>query len=153
MEIDKAFTLIKSLMGEHGLIEQGWSFEFSRAITICGYCNYTKKKIVLSRHFVKLNDIGDIRDIALHEIAHALTPEDAGHGPAWKAKCLELGCSPNRLVENIVSCPRKYVATCKVCKQKFYRQRLTSGMSRLYCSKCNTFRPSTKLIWYVNFHN
>jgi predicted SprT family Zn-dependent metalloprotease len=41
-----------------------------------------------------------ITHIMKHEIAHVLTPEDGGHGPAWKAKCIELGIKPTRCTES-----------------------------------------------------
>ena len=54
-----------------------------------------------------LNNIDEVRDTILHEIAHALCPKD-GHGPRWRATCRRLGAKPVRCYTDatVVSPPR-----------------------------------------------
>lgn len=40
-----------------------------------------------------------LEDTILHEVAHAIAGSRAGHGPAWKSVCREIGANPNRTVE------------------------------------------------------
>jgi len=50
--------------------------------------------IRISRPMAKVNSWDTIKLIVLHEIAHALAP-DHDHDSVWKAKCVEIGGSPD----------------------------------------------------------
>src|SRR5918993_2384857 len=93
MNLYEAAHLARSLMKEHGL--DGWAFGFDHARRRFGACNYTRRRITLSRPLVLLNGIDEVRDTILHEIAHALCPSDK-HGPRWRATCRRLRARPKR---------------------------------------------------------
>src|SRR3569832_903715 len=93
MNLYEAAHLARNLMSQHGLV--AWSFSFDHARRRFGRCDYTHKRITLSRPLTLLNNIDEVRDTILHEIAHALCPND-GHGRRWKAKCREGGARPAR---------------------------------------------------------
>ena len=78
MNLFEASILARSLMSEHGLAD--WGFAFDHARRRFGACNYTRRRITLSRPLTLLNGIDEVRDTILHEIAHALCPGDK-HGP------------------------------------------------------------------------
>ena len=136
MNLYEAAHLARSLMKEHGL--DGWAFAFDHARRRFGACNYTRKRITLSRPLVLLNGMDEIRDTVLHEIAHALCPDD-GHGPRWRAKCREIGAKPKRCYsdETVASPPRRpapYEWGCGACGWWVERRRRTR---RAYvCAKC-----------------
>lgn len=67
-----------------------WGFEWTNKKTVFGVCNYARQKILLSTALVLINDEKTVRNTILHEIAHALTPED-GHGRVWRKKFVEMG--------------------------------------------------------------
>lgn len=76
------------LLKKHGLHD--WSFNFDGAKRRLGYCRPDKKLISMSARISYLNEPYENTMTLLHEVAHALTPNEH-HGEVWKAKCLEIG--------------------------------------------------------------
>lgn len=147
MELQKAEKLAKKLMAEH--LTMAWKFKFDNAIRRFGCCSWRKWEISLSRHLVKLNSEIEVKNIILHEIAHALVDIDIHHGFLWKQKAIEIGCSGDRCYdsENVFAPPRKYTGTCPRCKFKVQRDRIR----RTSCGKCcNIFNPKYLLTWIKN---
>ena len=88
------FRMTRDLMDHHGL--QHWEIRIGSAKRIAGMCDPRKRRITMSFEIAKDWPIDQVRDTILHEIAHALTPKDRGHGKEWKAKCVEIGANPER---------------------------------------------------------
>jgi predicted SprT family Zn-dependent metalloprotease len=97
-----------------------------------GVCKYRRLNsgyaptgtIGLSRLLVEVNDVIQVTDTILHEIAHALTLGD-GHGYAWKRKCIEIGAKPERCYTNkdTVSPTMRYQAICGGCNAVYQKTR------------------------------
>lgn len=68
-----------------------WSFEFDHAKRRAGLCNYTDRRISVSRYLAARYEDDEIYQILLHEIAHAIAGDRAGHGPKWQRISRELG--------------------------------------------------------------
>lgn len=98
MELQQAKTMALELMEQHGLIADGWTFEWDFKVKRWGICRHSNKTIGLTIEPVLANDESSARDTILHEIAHALVGHGAGHGKLWKDKCREIGARPERLV-------------------------------------------------------
>lgn len=90
MRQQDAHLLARSLMAQHGLTD--WTFGWSRAKTICGQTNYTRRTIVLSTYYVSHNTEAKVRNTILHEITHVLVGPKHGHDSVWKWKAREIGC-------------------------------------------------------------
>ena len=75
---DQVSQLAQELFQRHGLVN--YSFGFDRAIRRAGLCNYSQKRITISRHLVEAGDMAVVEQVLLHEIAHALCGQAAGHG-------------------------------------------------------------------------
>ncbi len=136
MNLVEAALMARLLMRDHGLSD--WQFGFDHARRRFGCCNYTHKRITLSRPLTFLNPIDEVRDTLLHEIAHALTP-GAHHGPAWQAMCVRLGCRPARCYtdERVVAPPRppaRFQMGCPKCDWWADRRRRTRR--KYLCKKC-----------------
>jgi len=136
LNLDEARTLAISLLHQHGLTD--WTFRFDNARRRFGACRYGSKQISLSRPLVYLNDIEQVRDTILHEIAHALTPGD-GHGPRWRAACKRLGAVPKRCyTEDAVRSPPRtsprFKLGCDQCNWWIDRRRQPKG--RYACRRC-----------------
>lgn len=122
MDIQTAGQLAVSLMDKHHLLTKGWEFKFDNAKRRCGACSYTRKQIRLSRSYAQLNEVAEVTDTILHEIAHALCPTDAHHGHFWKLQAIAVGARPETCAaSNVVSVPGKYFGICKDCGQRFER--------------------------------
>lgn len=133
-----AQQLARDLMRQHGLFDAGWRFRFDHARRRFGCCRYGSKLISLSRPLTLLNAEPEVRDTLLHEIAHALCPDD-GHGPRWRQKCREIGAKPRRCYddESIASPPRRparYEWGCRACDWWVQRHRRTRRT--FVCAKC-----------------
>lgn len=151
MDISEAASLARTLMNQHGLGHV--PFRFNRAKSALGITHFlrdrvtgeiTVKDIALSEHFVKLLPEDEIRDVILHEIAHALTPGH-GHDPLWKRKAREIGAKPNRCT---AASARPEHSVKGVCPNGH-----ESGMHRLplrvkSCSKCSPkFSLDYAFVW------
>lgn len=97
MDIREAEILARQLIRKHGL--EGWTFSWDAAKTRFGACHFSSRRIQLSRPLVELNDHPTVRDVILHEIAHALAYRQhgaRGHGRIWKMICVQIGARPER---------------------------------------------------------
>ena len=91
MELNDAKKLADELLVKHNL-HCFWGFEFDSSKRRFGNCKYKRKIISLSKHLTLLNNIEEVKDVILHEIAHALLPAKEKHNHIWKSKCVEVGC-------------------------------------------------------------
>ena len=134
-------TLARQLFAQHGLAD--WTFRWDTAKTRLGCCYYGPKQITLSLPNAQLNSHEVALDTLKHEIAHALTPKDGGHGKAWKLKAMELGCSPVRCADASVNTVKgNYRAQCPACGNEYHRHRPT--VKTYYCP-CNRARSRATL--------
>jgi len=157
MNLQEAKDLAISLMEKHGLIDKRWYFEFDNAKRRFGVCNYRYNKIGLSRHLTELNDIEQVRDTILHEIAHALVGFNHGHDWVWKQKALEIGCNGNRCYKSdeVVSTSAKYEAVCPnpECKHLYKKHKRSRRTKRSSCGKCGNgrFNPDLELVFIQKY--
>jgi|GEM_PF-272915 len=96
MEREVAARLASELMAEHGL--SGWTFRFDRARRRAGLCRYDRREISLSGPLTALYDEADVREVVLHEIAHALAGARHGHDAVWRATARAIGSTGRRVV-------------------------------------------------------
>src|SRR4051812_20322172 len=136
MNLYEAAHLARNLMSQHGLA--GWKFTFDHARRRFGKCDYTHRRITLSRPLTLLNTLDEVRDTILHEIAHALCPKD-GHGARWRAICRKIGAKPMRCYNDaqVVSPPRRpapYRFGCARCD--WWVERRRRSRSIYVCKIC-----------------
>lgn len=93
MEQTQALKIARDIMNAHGL--HNWNLTTSRATTVLGDCNYHKRTIRLSCYFIAEATAEHVQQVALHEVAHALTPGHR-HDRVWLAKARELGYTGGR---------------------------------------------------------
>ena len=119
----RVFTTMMYLMAQLQL--QGWSFKFDNAKMRAGYCSYKLRTITLSRVFVTSQYVtyGQVYNIMLHELAHAITPGH-GHNNVWRDAAIAMGCDGSRTCS--VFCDYSYCGPCG-CKDKklHYRHKVT----------------------------
>jgi len=137
----------EELLKLHGLWEQGWRFELSQQANRLGECNYYRKLIRYSAHWLK-SDWEIIEDTLLHEIAHALAGPRHGHNYYWKSICRQIGARPERLAEPHAVTTKKYnyVMQCPNCKREWKRYRMRK---RNFGSRCPACNVEVKIFRYV----
>jgi predicted SprT family Zn-dependent metalloprotease len=140
MNLDEARALAEELMGQHGLLENGWTFEFGRAIRRAGSCRFLRRVgrgmyvckgvISLSRSITELNDHDFVKDTLLHEIAHALAGPGHHHDAVWKEIAQRIGCNGRRCHKGLVKVTTYKIHADQVCLQ--------SHDVRRSCDTCGT---------------
>lgn len=129
MTISKARQLALQLMSKHGLLDKGWTFEFNNTKRAAGQCLSGRRNIIfLSKYFLPVLTDEKIKDVILHEIAHALVGNYNGHNHVWRAKCREIGAIPEECFDlaansiegasEILVTQSKYTLTCPKCGKK-----------------------------------
>ena len=92
MTYEEIEATAKRLFAQHGLHD--WTFIFNNTRRAIGMCNYTSKKISLTKKYAMAMTRAQIMNTLNHEIAHALAGYEAGHGPKWRAIAKQLGATP-----------------------------------------------------------
>lgn len=135
MNPQDAEKLAVSLMKEHRIWGRGWRFKYDKAIRRFGVCNFRTETIGLSLKLVEVNDEEKVKDVILHEIAHAIAGHSAGHGEIWKRVCLKIGAKPERCysLADTNTVKLKYHATCDACGKEFERSRIKYKERRRSC--------------------
>lgn len=148
---DKAIAVQQmalALMSTHGLAD--WCFRFNHARRRMGVCYYPAKRVqiwpprILSRpgrielsiHLVERNGDDEIRDTILHEIAHALAGQRAGHGPRWRQIAQAIGARPERCSLTADMPKGRWLAVCPNCKREHYRHRRPRSLGGYHCKAC-----------------
>ena len=146
MEIDEAIALTRQILAQHGL---DWQVKADHARRRAGACHHAKKTITLSRVLLPLYPKEAVRNVILHEIAHALAGARAGHGPKWKKIATQLGASPRaKLPASLPTAPAPWIGRCPAGHESPRYRRPTPV---LRCGKCaRHFRQDAILSWY--FH-
>ena len=121
-----------------------WSFGFDSAKTRAGLCNYSRKRISVSRYLAARYDDDEIHQILLHEIAHALAGPGAGHGPKWKAIARDLGYDGKRTHDGAIADElAPWVGRCPAGHEYFRYRTPTRPLS---CGKCSRRFDARNLI-------
>lgn len=97
-DLERVTVWANALITLH-LDAEEWTFGFDHAKRRAGLCNYTDKRISVSRYLAVRYEDDEIHQVLLHEVAHAIAGPAAGHGREWKAVCEELGYVGGRLLD------------------------------------------------------
>lgn len=158
MDLKQAEAMALELMTKHELItdflDESWVFQFDNARRRFGQCRHRRKTITLSKHLTLLNSEAEVKNVILHEIAHALVGTRHGHDAVWRAKAIEIGCTGDRCYDsNTVNTPEsKYKATCSCCGKVY--ERLRKHRKEVSCGVCsNKFDRRYLLNFVMNVDN
>lgn len=135
LTIDDIEDLARWALDEFGLASNGWQFQWDRAVRRAGCCHFRNKTITLSLPIFSIEPNRDeALDVILHEVAHALAGNAAGHGPNWKKAASKIGARPVRC-HSLQTPPRPVVGECD-CGPVHHRHHLPTGVRR--CRRCGT---------------
>ena len=127
-------------------LDPSWTFAFDNAKRRAGLCNYTNKRISVSRYLAGRYEDDEIHQILLHEVAHAMAGPKAGHGPRWKAIGREIGYEGKRLHDGAIAEEHaSWIGHCPA-GHEFFRYRAPTRVSA--CAKCaKRFDPKNTIVW------
>ncbi len=127
-------------------LDDSWQFTFDNAKTRAGLCNYTHKRISVSKYLAARYEDDEIHQVLLHEIAHAMAGSGAGHGARWKIVAKELGYEGKRLHSGAIADEfAPWVGTCPA-DHKHYRYRKPTRV--LACGLCSRkFSAANRIDW------
>ncbi|MFD1722242.1 SprT-like domain-containing protein [Amnibacterium endophyticum] len=132
---DDVRRLAEGLIADH-LPGGGWTFAFDRAVRRAGACHHADRRITVSRHLAERAEEDEVRQVLLHEVAHALAGHRAGHGPRWRAACARVGHSGGRLHERPIAEDRaRWVGTCPAGHEHRRFRRPERALSCGVCSR------------------
>lgn len=143
-ELARVRTWAEALIRLH--LDESWSFAFDHAKTRAGLCNYTRKRITVSRHIAERSDDDAIHQVLLHEVAHAIAGAPAGHGAEWRRIAAELGYVGGRTHDGpIASELAPWVGTCPNGHVSYRYRRPTRPGSCGLCSR--RYDPALRIEW------
>lgn len=126
---------------------ESWTFGFDHAKRRAGLCNYTERRITVSRYLAERFDDDEIHQVLLHEVAHAMAGPHAKHGPAWKSIARELGYVGGTTHDGEIAHERApWVGECPA-GHEHYRFRRPSRISS--CANCARGFSQAHLINWV----
>lgn len=146
MELPAARQLALAMLRDHGL--RAWTFRFDRARRRFGACHFDEHAVSLSRELTRLNDEAVVRDVVLHEIAHALAGPHAGHGPTWRRVADSLGVRAGRGAHSYdITLPQpRFTGTCPSCGALVRRHRRDRSACKRCCDRYNDGRFSRRYL-------
>lgn len=143
MEDSKILELGNKYRQMYGL--RDWTMKINNRLrNTAGRCMTGRRVIELSGAVMRQWEVADVIDTILHEIAHALTPKDKGHGAEWRAKCLEIGAKPERTYGADLPVSTRFQSKCIACGTTEDRARRTAGAKCLSCFKPLFWLDNTK---------
>ena len=145
MNLNTTQWLAQTLMSDNGLCD--WKFEFDHARRRGGQCRHRDRTITMSRHLVPTWTEEQVREILLHEIAHAMVGSGHGHDATWRNQYRALGGNGRRTHSNAtVEAP--WAAWCEHCGIVGYYHRRRALSCRHCWNRGRTvaleYRPRSK---------
>jgi predicted SprT family Zn-dependent metalloprotease len=96
----------------------------------------SRKQIAISSRLLAMGEEDDIRQVVLHEVAHAIVharwgDKPSAHGREFRAVCAEIGTKPRRYVDVTTEqwqSQVRYLSKCGHCKVLIVRKRRMSSV-------------------------
>jgi len=143
-ELNRVRTWASALIDLH--LDKTWSFGFDNAKTRAGLCNYTDRRITVSKYLAARYEDDEIHQVLLHEVAHAMAGTRAGHGPRWKAIAADLGYEGKRLhTGETASEFASWIGTCPAGHVHYRYRRPAKPLACGVCSK--RYDPANTISW------
>lgn len=127
-------------------LDDSWSFGFDNATRRAGLCDFTRRRISVSRYLSARYDDDENHQTLLHEVAHALAGQQAGHGPAWRRVAREIGYVGGVTHRGETATElAPWVGVCPAGHTVYRHRRATRQVS---CAQCAPrFDPAHAFVW------
>jgi predicted SprT family Zn-dependent metalloprotease len=127
-------------------LDETWSFGFDNAKTRAGLCNYTDRRISVSKYLAARYEDDEIHQVLLHEVAHAIAGTRAGHGAKWKAVAADLGYEGKRLHDGETA--NEFAPWVGTCPAGHLHYRYRKPARALACGQCSKrFDAAHLIVW------
>jgi hypothetical protein len=144
-DAEEVARLADELIAAH-LPGRGWRFGLDNARRRAGACDYARRRITVSRHLVAGSPIDEVRQVLLHEIAHALAGSRAAHGPVWRRTARGIGYTGSRLHEKpIAEGLAPWVGRCPAGHEHHRFRRPSAPLSCGICAR--RFSSAALIVW------
>jgi predicted SprT family Zn-dependent metalloprotease len=146
MKIEDFEKLYNELLVKYNLTD--YRLEYYNRKRSLGSCNNFRKLFKFSKCFIEHSEEEIIKQVILHEFAHALVGMNNGHNQIWKLKCIALGCRP-KAINKIAKMPNgRFIFKCPKCKKEFYYHRISKLLKegRTSCGICSNGRFNREYI-------
>ncbi len=141
-DLERVRSWANALIALH--LEPGWTFGFDNAKTRAGLCNYTAKRITVSKYLAARYDDDEIHQVLLHEVAHAMAGTKAGHGAQWRAVGRQIGYVGKRLHDGAIA--DELAPWVGHCPAGHVHYRYKRPARPLACGKCSRRFDAANLI-------
>lgn len=121
-----------------------WSFGFDHAKRRAGLCDFTSKRITVSRYLAAKFDDDEIHQVLLHEVAHAMAGTKAGHGQKWRSIARDIGYIGGRTHDGEIA--HELAPWLGVCPAGHEHARFRRPARETSCAKCSRRFSRTHLI-------
>ena len=141
----ETLRLAEDLIAQH--LVWGWRVQLS----VLGFCGRCRKRgidrvIELDVLYVRRHDEADVRDTILHEIAHALTPQNLKpHGPEWQRIAARIGAFPRKY--GPASIAREHYQTPIIPRARFPKVKFGQRLSKIEIAKINQPKKGLNAWW------
>lgn len=135
MDVLEALKSARELMDQHGLND--WRIQTMEGRRHFGKCCYDIKTIRLSEVLITLNSFEVVKDVIIHEIAHAKLTFEDGHSKKWRDYAKSIGGTGERLCRGIVTPKAKYYGVCPICGDRV-GQWFRKPFRQYYHRKCGS---------------
>ncbi|KQO97412.1 SprT-like domain-containing protein [Leifsonia sp. Leaf264] len=123
-----------------------WSFGFDNAKKRAGLCNFTEKRITVSRYLAARYDDDEIHQVLLHEVAHAVAGPRAAHGARWLSIARDLGYEGRRTHDGEIA--HELAPWVGVCPAGHAHFRYREPARQLSCGLCSRgFNQANVISW------
>lgn len=123
-----------------------WEFDFDNGKRRAGLCNYTDRRITISKYLVGIHSVDESLQVLAHEIAHALCGPNEGHGKVWKATAKQLGYRHEKFSGNeIARETAPWVGHCPKGHEHYRYRRPTRVLSCAICSR--SYSDAHRIVW------
>ena len=146
-DLDRVTVWADALIRLH-LDPSVWSFRFDHARTRAGLCDFTHRRISVSRHLALRFTDDEIHQVLLHEVAHAIAGPKAGHGKEWRRVADELGYDGKRTHDGGVA--RDLAPWIGYCPAGHEHARFRKPTRELSCGICGRGFTKANLIRWQN---